>query len=141
MSDKTSNLIRAEEGTPLLPSRKGQEEKHAVVPVGSSSVSATVFNLTNSIVGAGCIALGSAIGESGGLVSIVAILLVAVLNKYSFDLVIDLSRDVATSAAATASGKKSTPATTASYESLGHNAYGSCGRTVVAICKLVYGYG
>lgn len=127
-NDSNAKLSAAEEGTPLLP-------KAAAAAVGSSSVSATVFNFTNSIVGAGCIALGSAIGKSGGLVSIVAILGFAVLSKYSFDLVIGLSRD----AAGANAGKQNS--TTPSYESLGHHAFGPRGRIVVHASKLVYSYG
>jgi len=155
MSGDDSNAIPSavEEGTPLLPPRKKKLEKADSAAVGSSTVSATVFNFTNSIVGAGCIALGSAIGKSGGLVSIVAILFFAALSKYSFDLVIRLSREAAAANSAAASASASDAeapasfihdaahATTASYESLGHHAYGHRGRIVVHASKLVYSYG
>lgn len=148
------------ENTPLLPYKKNPQQDIDdlatvndvdVVNVGTSSISATVFNFTNSIVGAGCIALGSAIAKSGGLVSIAAISFFALLNKYSFDLVISLSRDAAaatstdtTSNACSGTNKQAiatTIAAASSYESLGHHAYGPNGRMVVSICKLVYSYG
>lgn len=93
---------------------------------GSGWVGAAL-NLTSSIVGAGCIGLGGAIAHSGGIVSLFALTGVAILSKYSFDLVIDL---------ALASGQPQP-----SYESLGFATYGDVGKFVVALSKGLYSFG
>ena len=89
---------------------------------GSGWVGAA-FNLTSCIIGAGCIGLGGAMPNSGsgGLVSFLALTGVAILSKYSFDLVIDLALE---------SGQ-----TQPSYESLGFFTYGAVGEFIVILCK------
>eukprot|EP00934_Nitzschia_sp_Nitz4_P005083 Nitzschia sp. Nitz4//scaffold112_size70979//3509//4952//NITZ4_005890-RA/size70979-augustus-gene-0.90-mRNA-1//-1//CDS//3329533229//5073//frame0 len=89
---------------------------------GSNWIGAS-FNLTSSIVGAGCIGLGGAIAHSGGLVSIIAIAVFAVLSKYSFDLVVNLAEETST------------------YEGLGALTYGRTGELTVIISKGVYSFG
>jgi len=113
-------------------------EENALLPVGSSdtqdettprgsSVQGAALNFTNSIVGAGCIGLGSAMARSGGLISIVTILFFAILTKLSFDLVIILSVE--------------TEGARGSYEQLGHITYGSPGRFAVMLSKFLYSFG
>lgn len=133
----TATATAAEEGTPLLhlQTECKKEENDAFIVVGTSSVSATVFNFTNSIVGAGCIALGGATAESGGLVSVLAIAFFALLSKRSFDLVIGLSRE------AKRAEDPDDDRGAASYEALGEHACGRGGRAAVTACKLVYSYG
>lgn len=94
---------------------------------GSGWVGAA-FNLTSAIVGAGCIGLGGAIANSGGLVSFVAISVFAVLSKYSFDLVVDLAIE-------------SQDARATNYESLGLVTYGHVGKMTVIISKGLYSFG
>lgn len=89
---------------------------------GSTWVGAS-FNLTSSIVGAGCIGLGGAVANSGGIVSIVAIFIFSVLSKLSFDLVVELAVDSAT------------------YEGLGYLAYGNAGEMTVVVSKGLYSFG
>jgi amino acid permease len=91
-----------------------------------STVIGAIFNFTNSIVGAGAIGLGGAISQSGGLVSILAILFFAVLTKVSLDLVVRLSVE---SEGAT------------SYEDLGHIGFGWKGRMAVVMSKFLYSCG
>ncbi|CAB9514910.1 Sodium-coupled neutral amino acid transporter 5 [Seminavis robusta] len=89
-----------------------------------SSIFAAAMNFANSIVGAGCIGLGSAIARSGGLAAIFAIIFLAILTKFSFDLVIELSIE-----------------TGGSYEQLGSYTYGTGGRILVMISKFLFAYG
>jgi len=94
-----------------------------------SSMPEAIFNFTNSIVGAGCIGLGGAIALSGGIISIVLVLLFAVLTKLSLDLLIRLSV------------QNSTTATT-SYEDLAEVGIGYWkGRVLVMVCKFAYSFG
>lgn len=94
---------------------------------GSEWVGAA-FNLTSSIVGAGCIGLGGAIANSGGLVSLVAITVFAILSKYSLDLVVDLAIE-------------SQDARSTTYESLGFLTYGNAGKMTVILSKGLYSFG
>lgn len=93
---------------------------------GSGWVGAAL-NLTSCIVGAGCIGLGGAIANSGGLVSLVALVVFAVLSKYSFDLVVDLTLE----------SQEARP----SYENLGFITYGTNGKLLVIISKGLYSFG
>jgi amino acid permease len=78
--------------------------------------------------GAGCIGLGGAIAQSGGLISIIAICIFAFLSKYSFDLVVSLAVET--------QGEHSS-----SYESLGYATYGSTGKLIVIVSKGLYSFG
>jgi amino acid permease len=91
---------------------------------GSSVIGAS-FNLTSSIVGAGCIGIGGAIANSGGLISLVIIIFFADLSKRSYDLVISLAIEAQGS----------------SYENLGFVTYGSTGQLVVILSKGFYSFG
>jgi amino acid permease len=92
---------------------------------GGSSVAAAVFNFTNCIVGAGAIGLGGAMAASGGIISCLTIILVAVLVKVSLDLLIQLS----------VSTNNNT------YEDLGYAAFGSPGKLLVMASKFAYAFG
>jgi amino acid permease len=92
-----------------------------------SSLGAAIFNFTNSIVGAGAIGLGGAIADSGGLISIVAIIFFAVLTKLSLDMLIRLSVEV--------------EGAHGSYEQLGQVGFGSAGKLMVVGSKFLYSFG
>ena len=55
-----------------------------------SSVWGCAINLSNAIMGAGCIGYGGAMAHSGGFVTIALITFFALLSKWSFDLVLHL---------------------------------------------------
>ena len=110
---------------------------------GSGWVGAAL-NLTSSIVGAGCIGLGGAIAHSGGLVSLVAMVVFAVLSKFSFDLVVELSTATEPSsslAAGAGDDYDEARATMSTYESLGFATYGNAGKMSVILCKGLYSFG
>ncbi len=92
-----------------------------------SSVAEAIFNLTNSIIGAGAIGLGGAMAVSGGLISVLLILFFGYLTKLSLDIVIRLSVE-----AFGAHG---------SYEDLAQLGLGRPGRLLVMICKILYSFG
>ena len=92
-----------------------------------SSLGGAIFNFTNTIVGAGAIGLGGAIAESGGAISIAAIVFFAVLTKLSLDLVIRLSVE--------------TEGAHASYEDLGKIGFGWLGYLVIMASKFLYSSG
>ena len=77
-----------------------------------------------SIAGAGVLGISGAIAQSGGFISIGMLLLIAVLNKRSYDLLIALSLD--------------TEGVNGSYEQLGAVACGWVGRVLVFIAKFTY---
>jgi len=93
------------------------------------------FNLTSSIVGAGCIGLGGAIANSGGLISIIAIGISALLSKFSLDLVVSL--DVESSSQQSTGGE----IRLSTYESLGRKTYGETGELIVILSKGFYSMG
>lgn len=105
--------------------RRKSEEQPTIT--GTSSVFGTVFNFTNSIIGAGAIGLGGAFALSGGIVSIISILFFAFVNKRSLDLVVSLAIQIEGSGG--------------SYESLGTFAYGATGRIAVMVSKMLYSLG
>lgn len=76
---------------------------------------------------AGAIGLGGAIASSGGLISLLTVLIFAVLGKLSFDLVIILAVE--------------TEGAQGSYEALGSVTYGNAGRLAVMLSKLIYSFG
>jgi len=57
---------------------------------GSSATEAT-FNFMSSLIGAGVIGFGGAIAKSGGLISLVSILLIAYMSKLALDMVVMLA--------------------------------------------------
>ena len=57
----------------------------------SSTIAGCCLNLTNAIMGAGCIGYGSVMAQSGGLVTLILMTTVALLMKVSFDWLIQLS--------------------------------------------------
>ena len=101
---------------PLLPRRPDEE---------GSSIGACTFNFSNSIIGAGCIGLGGAMAQSGGLVSCLTIVVFAWLFKLSLDLLIELSLDFQVE----------------TYEGLAFLALGKRGRSGVIASKMLYSFG
>ena len=87
-----------------------------------SSTGAAIFNFTNSILGAGAIALGGAMAKSGGFVSIGLIVFFGFLTKLSLDMVIEISDGV-------------------SFEELGTRSFGRAGWTTVVLSKFLYAFG
>uniref|UniRef100_A0A7S2XQC9 Amino acid transporter transmembrane domain-containing protein n=1 Tax=Attheya septentrionalis TaxID=420275 RepID=A0A7S2XQC9_9STRA len=92
-----------------------------------SSVGEAIFNVTNGIVGAGAIGLGGAIASSGGLISVFFIIVFAVMNKLSLDIIITLTVQ--------------TEGAKGSYEQLGWIAYGFAGKAAVLLSKSLYSFG
>jgi len=92
-----------------------------------SSLGGAIFNFTNSIVGAGAIGLGGAIAESGGAISIAAIVFFGVLTKLSLDLIIRLSVE--------------TEGAHGSYEDLGKIGFGWIGYLIIMASKFLYSFG
>lgn len=90
--------------------------------IQGSSTGGAIFNFTNSILGAGAIALGGAMAKSGGLVSILVIVYFGYLTKLSLDMVIELSNGI-------------------SFEELGTKTYGKVGWITVLLGKLLYSFG
>jgi len=91
------------------------------------SVLGASLNLTNSIIGAGCIGYGGAIAQSGGLASILTVAIFAVLTKRSLDICISLAVE--------------TDVGQSSYEALGTTAFGKPGRLAVMISKFLVAFG
>jgi amino acid permease len=85
------------------------------------------MNFTNSIIGAGCFGLGGAIGNSGGLISLISIISFGWMTKLSFDLTIALSISDETSSS--------------TFESLGRRAFGQVGAAFVGISKFGFSFG
>ena len=94
---------------------------------GHSTVIGASLNLTNSIIGAGCIGYGGAIAQSGGLASIVTVAIFAILSKISLDICVALAVE--------------TDVGQSSYEALGTTAFGRPGRLAVMISKFLLAYG
>jgi sodium-coupled neutral amino acid transporter 11 len=93
----------------------------------SSTVVGASLNLSNSIIGAGCIGYGGAMARTGGLASLAIVASFGVLTKYSFDVCVDLAIDYC-------------PAP-ASFEELGRAAYGRAGRVAVMLSKGSFAFG
>jgi amino acid permease len=105
---------------------------------GGSSIPDAIFNFTNSIVGAGCIGLGSAIALSGGFISIVLVIFFAILTKLSLDLLIRLSLDPTLTVSTSFSSRNHEKLT---YEDLAQLGIGWIGRMLVMLCKFSYSFG
>jgi len=86
------------------------------------------FNFTNSMVGAGAMGLGGAIAASGGFISLISIIFLAVLSKVSLDMLVELTTIFC------AKGMNT-------YEDLGQVAFGNWGRTSVLVLKAMYAFG
>lgn len=128
-----ASLEDGNDDSAALPKPSNDDDKHhRQHRHQGSDRGAAILNFANSLVGAGCIGLGSAIARSGGLASIVAIVGLAYLNKLSADLIIQLSSSSSSSSSASSSS---------SYEQLGWYAYGSAGRNAVVTAKFLFSYG
>ena len=97
-----------------------------------STLGGTIFNFTNAILGAGVVGLGGAIGSSGGIISILALVVFAIMTKYSLDLVIELSLMLL---------NNNENNNSFSYEALGTASYGKIGYCMVLISKFLYSFG
>jgi len=117
----------AETNAPPENSIDRRSDNHITKPRSGSTVFAASLNLTNSILGAGCIGYGGAIAQSGGLISIFSMLLCAILSKVSFDVIIALSLE--------------TKAENSSYEELASHACGFYGMLAVLISKGLFSFG
>jgi solute carrier family 38 (sodium-coupled neutral amino acid transporter), member 11 len=126
-SDGTNTTIRSTTATSHAPSIEG-----------GSSLPDAVFNFTNSIVGAGCIGLGSAIALSGGFISVFMVIFFAILTKLSLDLLIRLSLDPSLTASTPFSSHNHEKL---SYEDMAQLVMGRAGRMVVMLCKFSYSFG
>jgi len=111
----------------LLPNLSKEESCASLKLSNGSSISECTFNFTNSIVGAGALGVGSAFAASGGLISIISLLSVALLAKISLDLIISLTISMGGG--------------NISYEELGNISYGVSGRVAVLLCKALYSFG
>ncbi|KAL7566861.1 hypothetical protein ACA910_021355 [Epithemia clementina (nom. ined.)] len=68
---------------------EAQGEKNAMSH-GTSTVWSCTVNVTNAIIGAGCIGYGGAMANSGGYIFIVLMTFFAILFKFSFDMLVEL---------------------------------------------------
>lgn len=133
--------------------KERKEDCHAagsdegVSPSSGSTVAGAALNLTNAIVGAGCIGYGGAFAESGGLVSLVTIAVFAALTKQSFNMLIELGLQLVQQRQQEQqhNPEKMThrPITAAdsSFEAVGRAAYGSIGLASVVISKCLFAFG
>eukprot|EP00977_Amphora_coffeiformis_P029520 scaffold41224_cov229-Amphora_coffeaeformis.AAC.4 len=111
-----------------------------------STVAGAVLNLTNSIIGAGCMGYGGAFAESGGLASLATIAIFALLTKQSFVMVIELGLKLVQQEEEQRrlSGNLFHPpitAATSSFEAVGQAAYGNFGMISVVMSKCLFAFG
>ena len=104
---------------------------------GTSTVNAATLNMINAIIGAGVIGYGGAIAKSGGLISVVSILVIAVLQKNAYDLIVKLA-DVYAGPYTKADVVGGFVGGDGSFEDLGYAAYGNLGKKMVQISKFIY---
>lgn len=109
----------------------------------SSSIGSAIFNLSNSIIGAGAIGLGGAIAATGGIISIIIIVLCAILIKISADLTIQWTVVVPPSSTTTTTEPEQDDHLhdRHSYEDMGRMAFGKFGKLIVMISKFAYAVG
>ena len=131
---RTEPLLPVDEGSAVAQGTDDADEPHHYYHSNStttapeetgSTLRAAIFNFTNTIVGAGAIGLGGAMAQSGGLISVLAILFFAVLTKRSLDLVVELANS-------TGGG---------SYEGLAYHSLGRRGWIIVSLSKFLYSFG
>jgi sodium-coupled neutral amino acid transporter 11 len=113
--DRDDESMPAEDDSVRLPSASSS----------GSSVASAIFNFTNAMIGAGCLGLGSAMAKSGGMLSILTLIVFAWLFKLSLDLLIALSLRHGTS----------------SFEGLAQLALGNMGRLGLMASKFLYSFG
>lgn len=112
------------------------ESKRNASSEGGSTVVGAALNLTNAIVGAGCVGLGGALAQSGGGASLLMIGLVAILSKMSFDMLIELGL-LLSSRATTSSSFVDDP----SFEAVGKASLGDLGVAAVTFGKGFFSFG
>jgi amino acid permease len=127
-TDEYELIRRPESYTDILAT-----DEHGSASSGSS-IGSAIFNLSNSIIGAGAIGLGGAIAATGGIISIVIIILCAILVKISADLTIQLTL-------LPQSSSQEPEQDPHSYEELGQMAFGKVGKLVVMVSKFAYSVG
>jgi amino acid permease len=105
------------------------------------------------MVGAGAVGTGGAIAASGGVVSIIFVIVFGYLAKKSSDLVISFSTKAATSKQSLLSyhnnqhhngnlaGRRQMPPEPVTFEELGHITFGVVGKAAVALSKFGFAFG
>jgi len=117
--------IVVSEAEVFVPDQDGEVvEEEIALPSPGSSLGGAIFNFTNSIIGAGAIALGGAMAGSGGGPSILGIIFFGYLAKASMDMLIEVSHNHG-----------------GTYEDLGRKCYGTAGWLAVFGSKFFFTFG
>ncbi|PRQ27888.1 putative amino acid transporter, transmembrane domain-containing protein [Rosa chinensis] len=109
---------------PLLPQKRDDNERVEAGFFGAS-FSGAVFNLSTTIVGAGIMALPSAVKQLGLIPGLIMIVLGAVLTESSIDMILRFTRASKTS----------------SYSGLVGDSFGGPGRNLLQVCVVVNNLG
>lgn len=122
-SRKNNKQTIIDEKSPLLPTKKGEEQ--GFEEFNGASFPGAVFNLSTTIVGAGIMALPATMKVLGLLPGIALIIFMAFLTDASIDLLIRFTR----------AGKA------LSYGGVMEDAFGSIGRMLLQVCVMVNNIG
>ncbi|XP_060788026.1 sodium-coupled neutral amino acid transporter 5 [Neoarius graeffei] len=120
--DTLNNIAECEE---LQPKTNEKTETKFTDFVGKTSFGMSIFNLSNAIMGSGILGLAYAMSNTGIILFLILIILIAILSAYSIHLLLKSAEVVGIRA----------------YEQLGYRAFGSAGKILAACIITVHNVG
>ncbi|KAI4898486.1 hypothetical protein NFI96_020942 [Prochilodus magdalenae] len=121
--DALENLVERDQ---FLPQKTdGKREAQFTDFVGKTSFGMSIFNLSNAIMGSGILGLAYAMSNTGIILFLVLLVLIAILSSYSIHLLLKSAGVVGIRA----------------YEQLGLRAFGQAGKIIAAIVITVHNIG
>ncbi|KAM9475543.1 sodium-coupled neutral amino acid transporter 5 isoform 1-T2 [Clarias gariepinus] len=120
--DPLENMQEKEE---FLPKQTEGKKAEFTDFVGKTSFGMSIFNLSNAIMGSGILGLAYAMSNTGILLFLILIILIAILSAYSIHLLLKSAGVVGIRA----------------YEQLGFRAFGSVGKVIAACVITIHNIG
>ncbi|TSN76594.1 Sodium-coupled neutral amino acid transporter 3 [Bagarius yarrelli] len=121
--DALENIPEREE---FLPNKTdGKKEAKFTDFVGKTSFGMSIFNLSNAIMGSGILGLAYAMSNTGIMLFVILIVLIAILSAYSIHLLLKSAGVVGIRA----------------YEQLGYRAFGATGKVIAACVITIHNIG
>ncbi|XP_027023110.1 sodium-coupled neutral amino acid transporter 5 [Tachysurus fulvidraco] len=124
--DALENMPEREELLDKNTDEKKEEKKGEFTDfVGKTSFGMSIFNLSNAIMGSGILGLAYAMSNTGIILFVILIILIAILSAYSIHLLLKCAGVVGIRA----------------YEQLGFRAFGSVGKIIAACVITIHNIG
>uniref|UniRef100_A0A4W4GA38 Amino acid transporter transmembrane domain-containing protein n=1 Tax=Electrophorus electricus TaxID=8005 RepID=A0A4W4GA38_ELEEL len=125
MLHRFDSLSNMEVNEHFLPRMEENGKTHFTDSEGKTSFGMSIFNLSNAIMGSGILGLAYAMANTGIVLFLILLILIAVMSAYSIHLLLKSADVVGTRA----------------YEMLGLRAYGQAGKIIAACVVTIHNIG